>query len=125
MSTSAPLSRRTTGLVRDLVREVVHSCRGHDLLLCAAGVTSYAVVALVPALLLSVRLTGLVVGEGAAEALGSGLASLLPGAVGADDAAAWVAEGGAALPPPCCRPACTARAWVGHLVTVRLSARWA
>jgi len=100
VSTSAPLSRRTTGLVRDLVREVVHACRGHDLLLCAAGVTFYAVVALVPALLLSVRLTGLVVGEGTAEALGSSLASLLPGAVGADDAAAWVAERGAALPLP-------------------------
>jgi uncharacterized BrkB/YihY/UPF0761 family membrane protein len=49
VSTAAPLPRRLTALARD----VVGSCSGHDLLLYAAGLTSYAVVALVPTLLLS------------------------------------------------------------------------
>jgi membrane protein len=98
VSTAAPLARRAPGAVREVLSDVVGACRGHDLLLCAAGVTFYAVVALLPVLLLSVRLTGLLVGDGTAEAVARSLASLLPGAVGADDAATWVAERGAALP---------------------------
>lgn len=89
----------TPGPLRRLAHDVLAGVRGHDLPLYAGGVTFYAAVAVVPLLLLSVFLTGLVVGEDSARGAASGLASLLPGALGADDVARRLAEAGSALPP--------------------------
>ena len=98
MSTSAPLPRRARGLT-GLASDVLAGVRGHDLALYAAGVTFYAAVAVVPLLLLAVFLTGLLVGEDSARSAANGLAALLPGAVGADDAARWLVDAGARMPP--------------------------
>ncbi len=50
-------SRRSARVLRDGVREQLH---GRDLALIAAGLTFYAGIAVVPLLLVAVRLTGLV-----------------------------------------------------------------
>ncbi len=89
----------TAGGVRGLAREVVRATRGHDLALYAAGVTFYAVVGVVPLLLLSLFLAGQVAGEQTVRDLADGLTALLPDELGAREAARFLSESGTAMPP--------------------------
>ncbi len=83
--------------LRSLVRDVVHSTRGHDLALYAAGVTFYAAVGVVPLLLLSIWLSGLIVGADEVRESARELAVRLPRNLGAEDAATAVADSGSRL----------------------------
>lgn len=91
MSTPAGLN----GLARDVVR----ATRGHDLALYAAGVTFYAAIGVVPLLLLTLYLAGLVAGEATVRGLADGLAGLLPNDLGAEQAARFLARAGTGLGP--------------------------
>ena len=88
-----PADRGLTALVLDVRRSV----KGHDLALYSAGVTFYAAVAVVPLLLLSVWLTGLVVGTDDVREGARALAMRLPRNLGAEDAATALADSGARL----------------------------
>ena len=87
-----PLPRLTA-----LVRDVARCSRGHDLLLYSAGVTFYAAIGVVPLLLLSVFLAGLVVGPDPVRVMAEQLAALLPRNLGAEDAARRLAGAGGQL----------------------------
>lgn len=89
----------TAGALRGLAEEVVEATRGHDVALCAAGVTFYAVVGLVPLLLLSLFLAGVVVGESTVRALADGVAGLLPDSLGAQDAGRALSAAGTSMSP--------------------------
>lgn len=84
------------GLVA-LARDVLRSTRGHDLALYAAGVTFYAAVGVVPLLLLSVYLAGVLAGEGVVRTLSTELAQLLPRNLGAESSATSLADAGVGL----------------------------
>jgi uncharacterized BrkB/YihY/UPF0761 family membrane protein len=68
----------TAAGLRGLVQDVRGRVRGHDLPLCAAGVTFYATVGVVPLLLLALFLSGQVAGEGTVRRLAGTLTRLLP-----------------------------------------------
>lgn len=89
----------TAAGLRGLVRDVVQAVRGHDLALYAAGVTFYAVVGLVPLLLLSLFLAGQVAGESTVRSLADGLTGLLPDELGARKAAMFLSDSGTAMGP--------------------------
>lgn len=78
-------------------RDVGRSTRGHDLALYAAGVTFYAAVAVVPLLLLSVFLAGLLAGQQTVMAMARDLSALLPRNLGAQDAANALVDAGGRL----------------------------
>ncbi len=80
-----------------LARDVVRSSRGHDLALYSAGVTFYAAIGIVPLLLLSVYLAGLVVGQDTVQELARGLVMRLPRNLGAESTATALAEAGGRL----------------------------
>lgn len=85
--------------LRSLARDVVRSVRGHDLALYASGVTFYAVVGIIPLLLLSLYLAGLVAGEGTVRSLADGLAGLLPDQLGAQEAGRFLSRAGTGMSP--------------------------
>ena len=81
-----------------LARDTVRGLRGHDLALYAAGVTFYAGIALVPAVLVTVWLTGQLVGQARVAALSRSLADALPSALGAPQVAETAVSAGLRLP---------------------------
>lgn len=83
--------------LRALVRDVVRSVRGHDLALYAAGVTFYAAIGVVPLLLLTVYLAGLIVGPETVRGLAGDLATRLPRNLGAQAAAEALTDSGTRL----------------------------
>lgn len=85
--------------LRSLARDVLHGVRGHDLALYASGVTFYAVVGIVPLLLLSLFLAGRVAGEDTVRRLADGLAGLLPDELGAQEAGRFLARAGTGMSP--------------------------
>ena len=89
---------RVTGLWR-LVRETARSLRGHDLALLAAGLTFYSGIALVPGLLVTIRVVALVLGEAEVSAYGDRLATALPDRLGAPGPARALVSAGATLDP--------------------------
>lgn len=89
----------TGGRLRELAQDVVRSCRGHDLLLYSAGVTFYATIGIVPLLLLTLFLGGLLVGEQPVLMMASSLAEMLPSAFGAQEVAGRLVEAGVTMPP--------------------------
>ncbi|MCW2614202.1 MAG: putative glycosyl transferase [Frankiales bacterium] len=89
---------RDRGL-RSLARDVARGVRGHDLALYAGGVTFYAVVGIVPMLLLTLYLAGLVAGETTVRSLADGLAALLPDELGAREAGRFLSRAGTGMSP--------------------------
>ena len=89
----------TAAGVRSLVRDVGRAVRGHDLALYAAAVTFYATVGLVPLLLLSLYLAGLLMGEAMVRNLADALSGLLPDELGAREAARFLASAGTSMSP--------------------------
>ena len=87
----------TAAGLRGLVQDVRGRVRGHDLPLCAAGVTFYATLGVVPLLLLALFLSGQVAGEGTVRRLAGGLTRLLPDDLGAQDAARFLAVSGTSM----------------------------
>ncbi|WP_205706963.1 YhjD/YihY/BrkB family envelope integrity protein [Kineococcus vitellinus] len=69
--------------LRALFGDVRTRLAGHDLSLVSAGVTFYAAIALVPSLVVAVRLLTLLVGRERVVALGEAVGSALPSAQGA------------------------------------------
>ncbi len=84
-------------VLRALPGETVSALRGHDVMLYGAGVTCYAALALVPLVLLSIRLAAIVVGTDTVRRLGGSLRDALPDAVGAPGVATALVEYGLAL----------------------------
>ncbi len=84
--------------LRVLVRDVGTELRGHDILLYAAGVTFYGAIAAVPLVVVTVYLTGALVGQGTIRHLGTLLADQLPMNLGAERAARSVVEATTRLP---------------------------
>jgi membrane protein len=71
--------------VRFLAGTVRRSLHGRDLALIGAGLTFYAAVAVVPLLLVAIRLTGLLAGNDEVSRLSERLAAVLPAELGAPD----------------------------------------
>lgn len=69
--------------VREVAGEVRRARRGHDAWILSAGVTFYALVALVPSLVVSARLITAIVGRPRLVRLGDSVAEALPAAQGA------------------------------------------
>lgn len=90
----------------DLMREARRLLRGRDLALGAAGLTFYSGIAVVPSLLLAVRLTAWVTSVETVERLGARVAELLPDELGAPSAVLTLVEAGLGL------------TWFGALVAV-------
>ena len=87
----------TAAGLRGLVQDVRHRVQGHDLPLCAAGVTFYATLGVVPLLLLALFLAGQVAGEDTVRRLAGGLTRLLPDELGAQEAARFLAVSGTSM----------------------------
>lgn len=83
--------------VRPLLRDVVRSLGRHDLALYAAGLTFYGGIALLPTLLVALRLAGLLLGQDRATRLGAQGAGILPDALGAQAVTTRLVEQGAHL----------------------------
>lgn len=80
--------------VQPTLREVAAGLRRHDLALYAGGLTFYGSIALLPALLVALRIAGLLIGEDRVARLGGRVADALPDALGAPDLVAnLIAEG--------------------------------
>lgn len=94
--------------LRDLLRATARGLRGHDLALTAAGMTFYAGIAVVPSVLVAIRVAALLAGPEVVSDLGASLARTLPdalgapgvvrGVVGAGLSMSWVATLIAAVP---------------------------
>lgn len=91
------MSARRSHRLAALTREVLTALRGHDLALYSAAVTFYAGIALVPALLVGLRLASLGLGEERVRDLATGGIVLLPDAVGARHAAGVLLDAGLGL----------------------------
>ncbi|GAB7190398.1 YhjD/YihY/BrkB family envelope integrity protein [Kineococcus sp. NUM-3379] len=99
---------RWPAAARALLDRVRRRTRSHDMALLTAGVTFYAATALVPSLVVVVRLLTAVVGPERVQALGAAVAAALPDAQGAGGVlsafldstatASWVAVAVALLP---------------------------
>jgi membrane protein len=87
----------TAAGLRGLVQDVRGRVRGHDLPLCAAGVTFYATLGLVPLVLLALFLSGQVAGEGMVRRLAGGVTRLLPDEQGARSAARFLSVSGTSM----------------------------
>jgi len=85
--------------LRNLVRDVVRSCRGHDLALYAGGVTFYAAIGVVPLLLIATYLAGQIVGADTVLDLSTRLARELPDDLGAQQAVDSLSVAGDRLGP--------------------------
>lgn len=84
--------------LRALVQDVGSSLRGHDLLFYAAGLTFYAAIALIPLMLITLWLVGVLIGPDAVRRLALPVAALLPRNNGARAAAQALVQAAAALP---------------------------
>ncbi len=71
--------------------------RDHDLMLIAAGATVYLAIAVVPLLLVAVRLSAAVAGRARIRDLGAEVAHLLPSTLGADRLLSDLVEAGSGL----------------------------
>jgi membrane protein len=80
--------------VRYLLSSVRGRLRGRDLALIAAGLTFYAAIAVVPLLLVAIRLTGALVGADEVSRLTGRLAGLLPEQLGAPGVVRDLVEAG-------------------------------
>lgn len=69
--------------LHELFSDVHSRLKGHDLFLVSAGVTFYAAIALVPSLVVAVRLLAAVLGPGRVVELGNAVGMALPTAQGA------------------------------------------
>lgn len=67
-------------LVRAVARDVQDAVRGHDVWILTAGVTFYALLAAVPSLVVAVRVTAAVAGQGRVDSLASAVGRALPAA---------------------------------------------
>ena len=84
---------------RGLLGSMRARLRGRDTALIAAGLTFYAGIAVVPALVLSLGLTSWVAGADTVGTLTARLGDVLPGELGAPDAVARLARAGTDLSP--------------------------
>lgn len=80
-----------------LSRETLRSLRGHDLALYSAAVTFYAGIAIVPALLVGLRLASLLLGQDRVSDLAERGIALLPDAMSAQHAAQALVQAGVGL----------------------------
>ena len=80
--------------VRGLLRTIRHRLHGRDTALIAAGLTFYAGIAVVPALVLALGLTSWLTSPQTVTDLTGRLAEVLPGQLGAPDALDRLAEAG-------------------------------
>lgn len=85
--------------LRELLADTARGLRGHDLALQAAGVTFYGGIALIPSLLVAIKLLSLVAGPDRIERLAGTLAEALPEALGAPKAARDLLGAGVGLSP--------------------------
>jgi len=95
--TAGSTAGSTAGGLRGLIRDVTARIRDHDLALCAAGVTFYATVGLIPMLLLALFLASQVAGAQTVSGLADGLTRLLPDELGAREAGRFLAESGTSM----------------------------
>jgi membrane protein len=79
------------------VRRVVQRLRSDDILLPAAGLSFYALVSVIPFVILALWLTGLVVGTDRVREVGQHMADLAPARLGIDKFFARVADLGAGI----------------------------
>src|SRR5215207_10136337 len=86
--------RRLGGLLRDTFR----SLRGHDVALHAAGVTFYAGIAVVPAVLMTIWMSARLVGDERMTELGRSLGDALPDELDAARIAEATVNAGLDLP---------------------------
>ena len=100
------LRRRLAVSTRVVLRETRDRLRGHDLALIAAGLTFYAGIAIVPSLLLAIRLSALISSPETIESLGDRIADVLPEPLGAPDAVRQLVDAGLNL------------TWLGALIAV-------
>jgi membrane protein len=84
---------------RGLLRTIQGRLRGRDTALIAAGLTFYAGIAVVPALVLALGLTSWLTSPERVRDLTGRLAEVLPSELGAPDALARLAEAGTGLSP--------------------------
>jgi membrane protein len=84
---------------RGLLATIRVRLRGRDTALIAAGLTFYAGIAVVPALVLALGLTSWLTSPATVRELTGRLGEVLPGQLGAPDALARLAEAGTSLSP--------------------------
>lgn len=90
-------SARLRTTVREVAREVRRTQRGHDLWILTAGVTFYALVALVPSLVVASRLIAAVIGRDRLLSLGAAVGRALPSAQGAGGVVVQLVERAAGI----------------------------
>lgn len=81
----------------EAAQEARRRLRGRDLALLSGGLTFYAGIAAVPALLVSIRIAAALTSETTVEELGRSMAAALPDALGAPEVARDVVERGAGM----------------------------
>jgi membrane protein len=96
--TGRPDGTGVPGRIAGLGRATLRSLRGHDLALYAAGITFYAGIAVVPALVIALWLTAAVVGADRVAELGSSMAAALPSPLGAPQVVRNLVRAGIGLP---------------------------
>lgn len=84
---------------RRVLRAAFRPLRGRDLSLHAAAITFFGAIAIVPAMLLAIWLTGLVAGRSRVRRLAFNAVETLPTDIGADRALAALVDAGLALTP--------------------------
>jgi len=82
-----------------VLRGTRESLRGRDLMLASAGSTLYGALAVMPSLLVAIAVAQLVLGRSAVAEYGDRLATTLPTAMDAGDAARRVLDAGLAMSP--------------------------
>jgi membrane protein len=108
-NTAAPrpgVGRRLIAETRGLLRDALARLRGHDVALVAAGLTFYSGIAIVPSLLLAIRIAALISSPETIASLGERIAEVLPEPLGAPDAVRRLVEAGLDL------------TWLGALIAV-------
>jgi membrane protein len=98
--------RRFAAATRAVLGETRNRLRGHDLALISAGLTFYSGIAIVPSLLLAIRLSALISSPETIASLGERIADVLPEPLGAPDAVRRLVEAGLQL------------TWLGALIAV-------
>jgi len=88
---------RWAGEARSLLHLVRRRLRGRDLALIGAGLTFYAGLAVVPLLVVALALTARLTSDATVRELGTRLAELLPGEIGAPDAVERLVAAGIGL----------------------------
>lgn len=90
-------TRRLWLATRAVVRDTVRSLHGHDLLLYAAGLTFYALVGLVPLLLVATKVASALLGAGHVRDVGRALAGYTGTSLGVDHAIVRLTDSGTRL----------------------------